>query len=241
MTVRTVGHAFVSMVFMLLFPVLVHSQITTPSIREKEVRGAIEEYVKQKTANLGCEVSIKRLSIIGSPVLPEGVLDYEVVAPQQWEGWGTASISVVVRKKDRVVRNIPARVEVEALANMVVTVRQINYGSILSHDDLALRKQDIAAVQGRYLMSPDEAVGKKARISFRANVAIKSDQLEKVPVVKTGQLVTIVAENERMRITVTGKAKSAGAVGDTITVQNLNSLKDVPARIIDAGTVVVVF
>ena len=241
MTARTVGYALIGMVCMLLLPVLVHSQITTPSIREKEIRGAVEEYVKQKTVNLGCEVRIKRLSIIGNPVLPEGVLDYEVVAPQQWEGWGSASISVVVRKKDRVVRNIPVRVEVEALADMVVTVRQIDHGSILSHDDLALRKQDIAAVQGRYLMSPDEAVGKKARISFKANAAIKSDQLEKVPVVKTGQLVTIVAENERMRITVTGKAKSAGAVGDTITVQNLNSLKDVPARIIDAGTVVVVF
>ena len=54
-------------------------------------------------------------------------------------------------------------------------------------------------------------------------------------------MVTIVAESERMRITVTGKARGSGAEGDTINVQNLNSLKEIPARIIDAGTVLVVF
>ena len=59
--------------------------------------------------------------------------------------------------------------------------------------------------------------------------------------IKAGQLVNIIAENERMRISVTGKAKSAGAEGDTITVQNLNSLKELPARVIDAGTVQIVF
>lgn len=234
-------HALIIIVWIVLIPVLVHAQAATSSLREAEIRSAVSAYVQQKTANLGCEVRIKRLSLAGNQVLPAGTLEYEVVAPQQWEGWGTAGISVIVRKENRVVRNIPARVEVEALADMVVTVRQIDHGSILSADDLALRKLDIATVHGRYLANLSEAVGKKARITFKANAPLRSDQLEKVPVVKTGQLVTIVAENERMRITVTGKAKSAGAVGDTITVQNLNSLKDVPARIIDAGTVAVVF
>lgn len=231
----------VIIVWMLLFAAPAYSQATAPSLRDSEIRAAVTAYVQQKTANLGCEVRIKRLSVIDNPVLPEGTLEYEVVAPQQWEGWGTAGISVIVRKGDRVVRNIPARLEVEALTDMVVTVRQIDHGSILSADDLALRKQDIATVQGRFLGNLADAVGKKARITLKANAPLRSDQLEKVPVVKTGQLVTIVAENERMRITVTGKAKSSGAVGDTITVQNLNSLKDVPARIIDAGTVAVVF
>jgi flagella basal body P-ring formation protein FlgA len=50
-----------------------------------------------------------------------------------------------------------------------------------------------------------------------------------------------VAENDRMRVTMTGKAKSSGGEGDIINVQNLNSLKEFPARIVDANTVVVAF
>jgi flagella basal body P-ring formation protein FlgA len=44
-----------------------------------------------------------------------------------------------------------------------------------------------------------------------------------------------------MRVTMPGKAKSSGGQGDTINVQNMNSLKEFPARIIDATTVMIEF
>jgi len=188
--------------------------------RDAEIREAVMAYVQQKTANLGCEIRLKRFSISDTESLPAGPLDYEIVAPQQWEGWGNVGISVIARQGERVVRNFSLRVEVEALADMVVTVRQIDHGSIISAADLALRKQDVSLAQGRYLGRIEDVTGKKARSTLKANAAVRSDQLEKVPLIKAGQLVTILAENERMRITVTGKAKSAGAEGDTITVQN---------------------
>jgi len=239
MSVRTILIAVACLVFL---PVLAPAQ-PTPAVagRDAEIRAVVADYVQQKSAGLGCEINIKRLSIGGSQLLQAGPLEYEVIAPQQWEGWGNASVSVIVRKGERVVQNIPVRVEVEALAEMVVAVRQIDYGSVLSTDDLALRKQDLASVKGRFLRRIEDAAGKKVRTTLRANSPLRADQLEKVPLVKSGQLVTIVAENERMRITVTGKAKNSGAEGDTISVQNLNSLKEIPARIIDAGTVLVVF
>lgn len=199
------------------------------------------EYVAKRTANLGYEVRLKRLSIPGNPKLPEGVLTYDVMAPAQWEGWGQVSMAVVVRQGDRVVRNIPVVVEVEALAEMAIAARQIDHGSIIASGDLILRRQDVATAQGHFLARIEDALGKKARTTMRVNQPVRSDQLEKLPVVKSGQIVTMVAENERMRITVTGKARGSGAVGDTIPVQNLNSLKELPARIIDAGTVAVAF
>jgi flagella basal body P-ring formation protein FlgA len=215
------------------------SQIPAP--REAEIRRAVMAYVQQRTADLGCEIRIKRLSIGGNPLFPAGTLDYEVVAPQQWEGWGKAGISVVARRGTRVVCNMTVWVEIEALVDMVVTVRQVNHGNVIAAADLALRKQDVAAVQGRYLARIEDAVGKKARISIRPNATVRNDQLEKVPLIRQGQLVTIIAENDRMRITVTGRAKSAGAEGDTITVQNLSSLKELPARVLSADTVQIVF
>lgn len=239
---KMIRNMLLIVVCLLLVPLLVLAQTdSSPGGSEAEIRQAVMAYVQQKTANLGFDIRIKRLSFAKNIKLPEGVLNYDVIAPQQWEGWGQASLAVIVRQDDKVVRNIPVVVEVEALADMVVAVRQIDHGSLISAADLTLRKQDVASAQGRFLTSIEDVAGKKARTTFRANVPVKSDQLENVPVVKSGQIVTIVAENERMRITVTGKARASGAVGDTIPVQNLNSLKELPARIIDAGTVVVVF
>jgi flagella basal body P-ring formation protein FlgA len=54
-------------------------------------------------------------------------------------------------------------------------------------------------------------------------------------------MVTIIAENGVFKISVTGKAHSSGAEGDIIRVQNLTSLKEIPAKVIDGSTVQVAF
>lgn len=215
--------------------------VPSMSSRDSEIRAVVMDYVKQKAVAPGCEIRLKKFSLSGNPIFPEGSLDYEILAPQQWDGWGHANLAVIVRRGDRVVQNLSVRIEVEALAEMVVTSRQIDNGTIITASDLVLRKLDLASVQGRYIGRIEDVTGKKARMTLKGNFPVKADQLEKIPLIKPGQLVTIIAENERMRITVTGKAKNAGAAGDTITVQNLNSLKEIPARVIDAGTVMVVF
>jgi flagella basal body P-ring formation protein FlgA len=207
---------------------------------ESRVREAVSGYVQQKTAHLGLEIRIKRMNISGKPVLPEGPLDFEVIAPQQWEGWGSANLAVLVRQGDRVVLNTSVQVEVEALTDMVIALRQLDYGTIISGADVAIQQRDIAS-SGKYTRDPDAIVGRRARTTIKANAAIRTDQVEKVPIIKSGQMVTIVAENEVMKITVAGKAMGSGAEGDTIMVQNLSSLKEIPARVINATTVQVGF
>jgi flagellar basal body P-ring formation protein FlgA len=226
--------------FCFLMPQLsMAAQLSEP--REAEIRNAVISYAKQKQTNFSSEVRLKRFTALGAPALPAGPLDYEVIAPQQWGGWGNTNVSVVVRQGDRVVGNINIRAEVEVLTDMVFTTRQIDLGTVFTATDLVTRKSDVGAVQGRYIASIDEVLGKRARMSLRANSVLRNDQLEKVPLIKSGQIVTILAETERIRITVTGKAKGSGAAGDTIMVQNLGSLKEIPARIISADTVQIVY
>jgi len=224
----------------LLLPALCAAAQLSPQ-RQAEIRETVMNYLKQKHANQPVEIRLKRMVVSNEYNLPAGKLDYDLIAPQQWGGWGGATIAVIARRADRVVGNFSVRVDVEVLAEMLFAVRQIGYGHVLTAGDLVLRKHDIAAIQGRYLSRIEDAVGKKARMTLRANVPVRSDQIQTVPIIKAGQMVTIVAENERMRITVTGKARGAGAVGDTIIVQNLSSLKQFPARIVNAETVRIVY
>lgn len=209
--------------------------------RDAEIKAAITAYVKQKTANLGYDVHIKHIDINRNLTLPEGPLDYEVVAPRQWEGWGTVYLAVLVRQGDHLVSNTSMRVEVEALADMVVTLRQLDHGTIISREDVAVQKRDVANVSGKFAGNIDEIVGKQVRTTIRANSVVRTDLVEKVPLVKAGQMVTIVAENEVMKVSVAGKARSSGAEGDVIMVQNLNSQKVISARVVNSTTVQVGF
>lgn len=234
---------FQSHIFIMLLTLSAMSPLSAQSAvdRQQEVRDAVTSFVTTRTAGMGWDVHVRRITISDSLKLPEGKVDYEIAAPEQWEGWGNVSIAVVARQKERVVRNIPVRIEVEALADTVVTLRQIEHGASLTGADLALQKREITQNSHLAARSIDAVIGKRARTTLRANQPVRADQVEKVPLISSGQMVTIIAETDVMKISVTGKARSSGAEGDIIRVQNLTSLKEIPARVIDRSTVQVPF
>ncbi len=209
--------------------------------REQEVRDAVTAYITARTAGMGWDVRIRRMTISDALKLPDGSIDYEIVGSQQWEGWGSLSIAVMARQKDKIVRNIPVRVDVESLTDMVVVLRQIDYGTVITAADVAVQKREITSNSHLAARKTDDVVGKKARITLRANQPVRADQVEKIPLIKSGQMVTIIAENGVIKVSVAGKANSSGAEGDIIRVQNLTSLKEIPAKVIDASTVQVAF
>lgn len=210
-------------------------------LNETRVRQIVTDYLQQKTGLAGGAIQLKKLGFSGEVVLPVGNVSYEVVSPQEWEGWGKGSLALIVRVDDRVIRNIALNVEVEVLADVVVATRAMERGMMVGKGDVSLQKRDMATVPARVCRSLDEAIGKQVRVGMRANSTLRSDYLERLPVVKSGQLVTIVAENDRFRITATGRVRGNGAEGDTVLVQNLNAQKEIPAVVVDAKTVRVEF
>lgn len=204
---------------------------------ESDIRRVIEEFVLRRTANLGVQVNLKKVSYSGDVRLPAGNPEYEIVAPRQWEGWGTANLALIVRIDGQVKRNIPIKVEVEALAEMVVTVRQLEQGHKVVIGDVALQKRNLATAGDNPCRNIDDVIGKRLKRTVRGNMLLTSNLLEKIPIVKYGQIVTIVLENDILKITAKGRVKGAGAAGDMILVQNLSSQKDIQARVVDQGTV----
>lgn len=228
-------------VALLMSPVFAMAASGGSVFTEARMKEIVSDYVKTKTSNLGLDIRIKRVECGKDVSLPPGAVSWEVLSPGQWEGWGNGSLALIVRVDDRVEKNIPVRVEVEALANMVVATRALDFGEVIGLADVAIQKRDLATVNGKPCRRIEDAVGKKVRGGLRANAPIVFNQLEKVPLVKSGDKVIIVAESDSVRITATGRARSAGAAGDQITVQNQESQKIITGTVIDASTVQVQF
>lgn len=211
------------------------------TLSAKKVRAAVQDYILERTRDSGMEIRIKRIALDDDIVIKAGKVRYEFIAPRQWEGWGRTVLGLVIRVDDQLVKNMSIPVEVEALTDMVVALFPLPRGAVVEAGDVALQKRDLAEVSGKVSFNLDDVLGKRVRVPIRANSPVRSDYLEKVPLVKNGQMVTIVAENGDMRVTATGMARGSGAEGDLIMVQNMNSKKSVQARVIDAGTVAVNF
>ncbi len=210
--------------------------VTSPE-REQEIRQVVTEFVNSRTAGMGWEVRIRKIGLPSVMKLPVGALEYEVVVPKQWEGWGKVNAAVVARQNERVVLNFPVLIDVEAVADTVMTLRQIDHDTRISADDLVLQKREITFNSHLAVRSVAEVAGKNARSTLRANQPVRSDQIERVPLIKSGQTVTIIGENSVMKITMAGKAHSSGVEGDIIRVLNLTSMKEIPAQVVDSSTV----
>lgn len=206
-------------------------------VKEAEVRQIVSDFIRERTTGLGVEVHVKKIGYHGDLALPEGDVTYEVSAPRQWEGWGQTSLALIVRVNDRVVKNLPVMVDVEALADLVVTTRPLERDEILTAADVTVQKRDLAVTGGKVARSAADVVGLRVKVGMRGNTPLRTDYLERIPLVRQGQLVTVLLDSPTLRITTTGRAKGAGSAGDLITVQNLSSNKDFPARVVDAGTV----
>ncbi len=213
----------------------------TVTVGERKIKDVVTDYILKCTENMDMEVNITRIGFEGGVKIPDGDTRYEVIAPNQWEGWGRTNLTLIIRVNELVVKNISIPVEVAALTDMVVASRPLERGMVIGSGDVNMQKRDISTAPSRICRSLSEVVGKKVRIAMRGNLPVRSDFLDKVPLVKNGQLVTIIAENGAMRVTATGKAMNSGAEGDLVTVRNLSSNKDIPARVVDADTVKVDF
>lgn len=217
------------------------SQTALVPLPEKEVRAAVETFLESRSGERGWQTTILQLSVPKGILVSKGVRDLEVIAPGNWPGWGPVSLALVVRVNGVVEKNFSVRLMVEAQTEMVVATRQILAGTVLGEADLTVQKQDVALAAGHHIKRIADAVGRKSRTTIRAGYPVRNDQLVSVPVIVSGQLVTIVLERPGLRITVAGRAKSSGGIGDLIRVENLTSRKEIPARVVDSSTVEVGF
>jgi flagella basal body P-ring formation protein FlgA len=59
--------------------------------------------------------------------------------------------------------------------------------------------------------------------------------------VRKGAVVEVVAGDGSMSITMKGLAMGTGGVGDAITIRNMDTRKDFPARVVNRNSVRVTF
>jgi flagella basal body P-ring formation protein FlgA len=117
--------------------------------------------------------------------------------------------------------------------DVLTWTRNIAAGEIVRPEDLVWGKAALAPAD-----APDDAdavVGLAARRALRAGGAVAARDVAAPLVVKANEIVTLTYENEGISLAMQAKALSGGAVGETISVQNVTSKKTVQAVVVGPG------
>ena len=130
-----------------------------------------------------------------------------------------------------------------ALANGVADLRivvpshSIPRGTTISDSDLSYQTVDPSSVQAGIVTSMNDLDGMETRRVLRAGEPVRPDDVRRPILVTKGSMVTMNFVAPGITLTATGKAMSEGGMGETVTVLNPISYRQITCTVTGAGTV----
>ena len=119
----------------------------------------------------------------------------------------------------------------------IVPTREIAQGQVLKISDLAVERRPKSGSAATALTTIEQAQGLSAKHSLRAGQIIRQADVAKTELIARGESVTMLFQVPGITLTIIGKAVEPGAMGDVISVVNVQSKRTVQATVIGPGRV----
>ena len=127
--------------------------------------------------------------------------------------------------------------QVRVFGPAVISKRTLLRGTIIHASDLAIAKRELSGAMHGYYTSFKEAEGMELKYNLAEGHIIGPKSLKARPLVKRGDIVTILAETKGLQIQVKGKALMNGFRGQSIRIKNSRTDKVLQGEVIATRTV----
>lgn len=224
-----------------------HTTHSIPQARGKrliypeQIRGVIHDFVKRELAGRAVDYQVA----LGDPqqpiAVPSGTVDLQVSAARSDESLGRRVFQIHLAVNGRFIKTIDATADVAAIVEVVVPVRPIKVDEQIESDDVTTERIVLYDLKQPFVTNLAEVIGKAAIRPLPPQNAIRMTSLRRPFAVHKGDRVTIEARQGGLSIQTVGVTKSHGELGQTITVSNVDSGKELRATVVAPGVVRVSF
>lgn len=154
---------------------------------------------------------------------------------------GRAKVTLLVKDEaESEARRVIVAADTDVFGLALVTTRNLSRGESLKPEDVKVARVRMEWGRNYLPPRPKTVVGREAKRSFRPGEVLFAEDAAQGEAVKRSQLVIVDSSGKGWRLQTKAKAQGSGAVGDIITVEDLETKKKYPARITGHGTVSVV-
>lgn len=200
------------------------------------IESAVKGFVAQSVGAAGdSEFTLGRLD----PRLRLAACDAALKMRFSREPRGGGPNAVEVRCEGSHPWSLYVTVDVARFAQVVVSSRGLVRGAVITADDVMVARRRINGTRMDYLSSATSAVGRVAARAIGPDQILGAANVAMPRLVKRGDEVTIASVGSTISVRVKGQALKDGALGDRVSVRNLNS-KRVVEGVVNADGMVVV-
>jgi flagella basal body P-ring formation protein FlgA len=131
--------------------------------------------------------------------------------------------------------------QIRALDWVATSRRPLKNGHTIQQEDVYLALTDVRRMPKDALTRLEGTWGKTVMRSIEGNMPIVESALGDLPIIKKGQVITLIASAPGLKITTQGEARENGRLGQQIKVTNFSSKQDIRGIPIDDKNVKVIF
>ena len=211
-------------------------------IRPQDIRDSAEVVLRAAIAEEQSEeVEFELVTRLKHMRVPPGRVgvDYRARVRDGQIGRTSALVDLSILVDDEVYKVVPLQYKLRRYHHVLKIGRTIRKNEPFTRGNLELVRQEVSQASGLYLQSYKEVLGKVARRNLQPNRVLYLGDVMEPAIVYRGQLVTVVAANRRVKVTIQGIATQNGAKGDVIYVTNQSTNRIISAVVYAPGVVVV--
>ncbi len=217
------------------------SAVTSRGSLENKIKQLIYNHLKRYVLHGEYKLSVKFNPVIRDLLaLSEPAYQFEIEPQKRRAKWvGLVALKVRVFQRGELIQTVPILVRVDLSVKVLVARRKINSKAIVSKRDVEWSWRSIKELRGKEPVKMSDLSSMRSKHLIPSGCILTKDLFEPIPLVKRGQLVTVIYHNGGLEIKTVGKAMRTGCKGEIIPVRNERSKNIFQAKVLSSGKVLV--
>ena len=211
------------------------------TIELEEVLKILEAYFQKIYPDDSHRIEIREIRGFERVVLPPGPFSFSVILPERGHQGGNIAATILFLANGQEIKRVRITARVDIYADVVAAGHYLKKHQEIKEQDLQLVNRNISLLPHDVVTEFKEVLGKRTTLTVNGNEIMRIGMAEVPPLIKKGDRVTLLVENQHFKITTLGEMKEEGRKGDRVKLINLTSKKEVYGRVLDANTIQIDF
>jgi flagella basal body P-ring formation protein FlgA len=213
----------------------------TQTVTVEQLRFALHAFLEKRYKDKIAEIEVQILVPDEAVTVAAGRLETRIRPRGLHEASGRRMFEVALLIDAKEVLSVKVLADITMQADVLTVTRSIRPEETLEAEDLKLSRITLPPGGHDFVTELDQVVGKRVLKALREESPIRLSALALPQVVGKGDQVTIEVKHGGLLIQANGTTKSGGSIGQSITVLNQDSKKEIRAKVMGPGVVRVEF
>ena len=220
-----------------LLSIVMFLNIGLTTVQTDRIKKAVEEYVAGRWNSKHEQYLLEFRNVPAGVKVSSAEYSIRVGLGSVPKLKGYVGFPVEVICNGKIERRVIVPAHLRTFATVASASRQIQRHEEIGRDAVAMQRVETTSMPDDVVFNESEILRLRSGRIIAANSILCRSMLDKMPVVKPEDAVTIAVRSGKATVTARGIAKQEGCIGDMIVVQRSGSSEKLKATVLDARTV----